>query len=42
MKAAVVQQPKPLAFHVRIFSQAELRTLLIMAISVGIVFDLFG
>lgn len=40
MKTAL-HRPETIPFHVRIFSQAELRSLMLMAIAVAVVFDLF-
>ena len=40
MKAATYQQ-EPVAVHVRIFSQAELRCLMMVSVLIGIAFDLF-
>jgi hypothetical protein len=40
MKTAIEQQDA-VAFHVRIFSRAELRSLMLMAILIAILLDLF-
>jgi hypothetical protein len=37
----MIHQPEHVALHVRIFSQAELRTLMMVSVIVGILFNLF-